>query len=89
MKFGSVVSSNLSGVGYCEKTKTLGVLFSSGTLYFYQGVPQKVYENFVSAESLGKFFSATIKPHYEFFQIEDLQNVDLGKMAPVPKGGTQ
>ena len=78
MIFNSVESSNLKAVGYDPKNKVMGVMFSSGSVYFYLGVTERVWENFKGAESKGKFFGASIKPNYDFFQLE-VTTVDLGE----------
>lgn len=83
MKFNSVESSNLASVGYNAKTKTLGVMFKTTGPYFYLGVPEGIWNKFKASESKGQFFTQTIKPHYEFFQIDGLQNIDLGEQAPL------
>jgi lysyl-tRNA synthetase class 2 len=70
MQILEVESSNLKGVGYDEKTHTLGVEFKSGSKYFYVGVPTSVWKRFEEAPSKGQFFSQSIKPHYDFFQLE-------------------
>lgn len=80
MKFSGVESSNLSAIGYDSQTHTLGVLFRANTLYFYCGVPQKVYDDFLKAESLGKFFN-TIKSSYNYFQVDNLKPVDLSALV--------
>ena len=72
MEMREVVSGNIAAVGFDETRRevedafgNLDVKFKSGSTYRYKEVPQIVYELFLSAESLGKFFAAEIKPIYK------------------------
>lgn len=58
-----VSSSQIEAIGYDEASKTLAVKFKKGAVYQYQNVPAELYKQFSKAESLGKFFGATIKAH--------------------------
>lgn len=60
----SVFSSNISEIGY--ESTTLYVRFNNGHLYAYYNVPYSVYQSFVSATSVGKFFEHFIKNTYQF-----------------------
>lgn len=57
-----VSSSNIASIGY--DNGTLHIRFQSGAAYAYYNVPQSVYNNFLSAASLGKYFHANIKGRY-------------------------
>lgn len=46
--------------------EVLTVEFVNGQKYNYLGVPQTVVEEFMTAESKGKFFTKNIKPKYAF-----------------------
>jgi hypothetical protein len=63
-----VQSSNIVSVGYDEKSKVLEIEFDNG-IYQYFDVPQDVYEDFMNAPSLGKFFHKEIKGKYRFTQV--------------------
>ena len=54
-----VSSSNILSVGY--KNEKLYVEFSNSGLYEYTNVPQEIFESFIAASSVGKFFYANIK----------------------------
>jgi hypothetical protein len=56
-----VQSSNIASIGYDTETLTLEVEFLSGGIYQYFGVPQDVYDSFISASSKGTFFHHNIK----------------------------
>lgn len=61
-----VSSSNIISVGYDEDSMTLEVEFIYGRLYQYYGVPEGVYQQFLSAESHGGFLNAYIRGKYPF-----------------------
>jgi len=70
-QFGSIQrkpvdSSNIASVGHSSFTKTLEVQFHSGSVYQYFQVPTKVYQEFKSADSLGKYLSKNIKGKFPF-----------------------
>lgn len=58
-----VASNQVGAVGYCPATKTLAVSFArgAGAIYHYTDVDQKVYDDFMAAESKGTFFGKHIK----------------------------
>lgn len=57
-----VVSSNIFAVGYYSPEKALIVEFArSAGVYLYKPVTEQQYLEFLSAESLGKYFAANIK----------------------------
>lgn len=57
----AVRSSNIASVGYDESTETLEVAFIKGGIYQYQGIPKHLFEQLLSAPSVGQFFSYNIK----------------------------
>lgn len=60
----SVVSSNISSVGYDAGIETLEVEFKSGLVYQYLNVPDFMHQRLITAESVGKFFNAEIRNAY-------------------------
>ncbi len=64
-----VGSSNIASIGYDQKTKTLEVEFLNGSIYQYFDVPQAVYEEFIRAESKGKYLAYQIKGNYRYTRI--------------------
>jgi hypothetical protein len=50
-----VSSSNIASIGYDQGTQTLEVEFLKGSVYQYFDIPQAIYEEFISAESKGKY----------------------------------
>lgn len=64
-----VKSSVIASVGYDERGR-LEVEFHNGRVYSYSEVPSSVYEELVTAESVGKFFNENVRPHYEAVLVE-------------------
>ncbi len=65
----SVQSSNIDAIGYNRRRTTLYVRFLNGGLYGYFGVSKDVFDEFLAAESKGKFLHAHIKSTYEYEKI--------------------
>lgn len=59
-------SSNIISAGYSATTKILEVEFQSGKVYQYLGVPEKVYQDFMTAESKGEYFHDNILKEFDF-----------------------
>lgn len=57
----SVVSSNLSSVGYEPSSATLEVQFRSGSIYRYADVPESVYNGLMDAASKGRYLDVFVK----------------------------
>jgi hypothetical protein len=57
-------SSFITGTGYDPATSTLLIRFADGKQFTYEDFPASLYEAFIGADSLGKFFHATIKDQY-------------------------
>jgi hypothetical protein len=64
-----VQSSNIAEVGYDPTTMTLEVAFKDGSVYQYFDVPAPLQQEFLSAESLGKFLHAHIKNNYRYAKL--------------------
>jgi len=69
-----VDSSLIKQIGY--DGETLRVQFNDkktgagGKFYDYRDVPENIYDDLLSAESVGKFFHANIKGKYQTFAVE-------------------
>ena len=61
-EFIPVESSIIKEVLYNQGDRTLLVRFIKGSLYKYTGVPQSMYDQMMSGESVGKYFHRYIKP---------------------------
>ena len=62
-------SSNLACVGYDAATETLEIEFHGGRVYQYAGFPQRAYDEFMSASSLGSHFNHHIRDRYPTTEI--------------------
>ena len=59
--FVALNSSALACVAYDDGRQHLHVEFRDGSLYVYCGVPSKVYEELMTAESQGGYFNTQIR----------------------------
>jgi KTSC domain len=64
-----VRSRDLALVGYDPITSILEVVFRAGGVYRYQGVPENVYQELMSAPSHGTFFQRHVKAQYPFVKV--------------------
>jgi len=67
MQLREVNSSNISKIGY--ENDTLLVEYKSGTQYRYKNVPTTLYEEFLKAESKGRFMNSNVKGKYEYERV--------------------
>ncbi len=58
-----VESSSIASIGYDAAEQVLEILFHHGGIYQYFDVPQDVYEAFISADSVGQYFTQHMKPY--------------------------
>ncbi len=65
-----MASGDLAAVGYDPTTLELHVLFHTGTLYAYSGVPGSVHSGLMAAGSKGEFFHYAIRDRYPSRRIE-------------------
>ena len=63
-----VQSSTISEINYDGKLLT--VIFNNGREYVYEGVSEKIYEDFSKAESKGKYFHENINHRYNYSRIK-------------------
>jgi hypothetical protein len=64
-------STVIAATHYDADTAVLKVVFLSGMVYEYQGVPAQVYAEMRAARSKGKFLNERIKSNYPFIKIKD------------------
>lgn len=65
-------SSNIKGLSYDDMNNSLVVEFKNGGKYLYEDVPIELYESFVKADSVGKFFFANVRGKYKFQKLTGL-----------------
>ena len=63
-----VTSTSVVSVGYDVPSETLEIEFKSG-VYQYYNVPQSIYDEMMSAESIGKFLNVYIKSGYSYAKV--------------------
>lgn len=57
-------SRAVSFATYDPDTQVLEVTFNTGRTYTHPGVPESVFEDFISAPSAGSFYGSQIKGQY-------------------------
>jgi hypothetical protein len=58
-------SSFIDRIAYDSKARVLSVMFTNGNITQYLRVGSVIYNQFVNAESKGKFWNERIKSNYE------------------------
>ena len=61
-----IESEAIDEIAYDEERSTMFVRFAHGGWYSYFAVPKRVYEEFIAAESRGRFFHDRIRPRYPY-----------------------
>ena len=69
MRLKPVDSEMLQYVGYDAKQKILEVVFNSGERYQYFNVPASVYDELMSADSIGQYMHRHIIGHYDYQRV--------------------
>jgi hypothetical protein len=59
-----VVSTEIEWIGYEPRRDMLQVEFIEGKIYQYDHVPERIYQEFLSADSYGRYFEMNIKYRY-------------------------
>lgn len=62
-----VKSSNIASIGWNEFV--LQVEFNNGSVYEYMDVPYQVFQDLLSADSVGKHFNMFVKGEFSFTTI--------------------
>ena len=62
-------SSSIASVEYFPSTQTLQVVLRSGGIYQYFDVTERVYEEFIKADSPGTYFNSAIKGIYRYVRV--------------------
>ncbi len=66
----AVQSSSIGFIGYDTMSMTLRIVFRDGGTYDYHGVPEVVFQQFVSAPSKGKYYIKSIKGRFSPVRIQ-------------------
>ena len=65
-----VVSSALASAGYDADTQTLEIEFrNSGSVYQYSNIPPELFEELITAPSIGRYYNRSIKGRYRCIRI--------------------
>lgn len=62
-------SSNVSKIEYDEAHKVMTITFTNGSKYDYSGVPESVWQEALTATSIGSFVSQNIKGTYPYSRV--------------------
>lgn len=62
-------SSTVRRVKYDEVSKSMRVEFHNGREYEYEDVPFDTYKDLIHAESVGKFFNASVRNAFSFTEL--------------------
>jgi len=68
----TVASSMIAAIEYNQETMELIVHWVKGGTQSYYNVPQSVYDSFIAADSVGKFYNSNIKGKYALPVEEEL-----------------
>jgi len=69
VEWSAVLSTNIDMIGYDEENSELHVRFNSGAEYVYNEVPPAVYQEFLDAESKGRYLNERIKGRYDYARV--------------------
>ena len=69
MELVTVESSMIHAAGYDDANEELEVVFNSGRIYRYKGVPREVYEELLAADSKGQYMRACVIDVYPDYEV--------------------
>lgn len=69
MQLTTIDSTMLYAVGYDEDRHALDVVFNTGGIYRYTGVPKNVYDGLLQAASKGRYMQEHVLDQYPFQRI--------------------
>jgi hypothetical protein len=64
-----VSSETIFRVGYEFETKTLEIVFTTGLIYAYFEVPEKIVYQLLKSKSKGEFFNHHIRNSFEYQKV--------------------
>lgn len=64
MQYHPVKSSRIASLGYDKRSSTLEVRFHNRCIYQYLGVPERIFNVFLTVVSKGRFYDGVIKEKY-------------------------
>ncbi len=66
----TVASDAIDAVSYDEAAETMTVTFDKGGTYKYSGVPSKIYDELMAAESKGAYIAESVKGKFDAEKIK-------------------
>ena len=66
-----VQSGAVASIGYDPATETLEVAFPSGAVWQYSGVAAHTHDEFLHADSVGRYFAMFIRANYKSQRLHD------------------
>jgi len=69
MKWTAMESSALKAAAYVERQALLYLLFRNGDIYRYFDVPGWQYQEFLAADSKGRYFGRNIRGRFRYERI--------------------
>ena len=79
-KWVSVKSSLFASARYEAERHQLYLRFRDGNVYRYFSCPLKVYTEFLSADSKGRYFSQNIRSQFRYEQVYGVSSVERPKL---------
>jgi hypothetical protein len=64
-----VTSATMLAAGYDEDRHLLEIVFHTGKIYQYEGVPPYVFVSLMQAESKGRYFNDYIRDIYPYQEV--------------------
>ncbi|MBO9671844.1 MAG: KTSC domain-containing protein [Sphingobacteriaceae bacterium] len=64
-------SSVIKYFSYDKDTSTLKIIFTTGMIYLYKSVPEKVYKLLKASGSKGRYFNAYIRDKFKFQKLDE------------------
>ena len=71
-----IESSQIRSVGFDGSSNEMEIEFKPGSVYTYKNITQDIYDNFMRADSKGRFFGQTIKPCPEKYPFTKIRGTD-------------
>ncbi|WP_075205038.1 KTSC domain-containing protein [Klebsiella variicola] len=64
-----VVSSNIRSVGYDANDSILEIEFNNVAIYQYFDIPENIYSDLISSDSIGGYLARHIKGYFRYSRV--------------------
>lgn len=78
MKYHTINSTAISGVGYSEETGQMEVIFATGSTAMHEGVSKEKFDTFMAAKSKGRAYSEMFRVKKQDQPKQVTQNFKIG-----------